>query len=643
MRFIGSKARLLEQIDELLTKHLDGSEKNFADIFSGSNVVSEYFKSRYSIITNDLLYFSYVLSRGEIVLNSQPDFTGLFKLGIHNPFDYFNQYDVSNYKGDFITKNYSEAGKDKRMYFTIANAKRIDFVRTTIQKWRDDNDITDNEYFYLLACLIEAVPYISNTTGTYGAYLKNFNDKRASKPLKLQPQKIHNNKKQNHAYNEDANELVRKIHGDIVYIDTPYNIRQYGSNYHLLETIARFDDPKIHGVSGVRDYTDLKSEYSAKNKAKDTMKDLLNNLQFTHVLLSYSTDGIIPEDELTEMIKEVAIDGSVEIMEIPFKKYNSKVSNNKKKQLCELLYYFRTKHQENNDLLQIQSVEISKEEPKYIKSPLNYVGGKYKLLSQLIPEFPKNIDNMVDLFSGGANVGINVKAQKYYFNDINDRVIDMFKYFQTHKFEDILDRINSQIDKYQLSKENEQGFLKLRDDYNKDPNPLDLYILSSFSFNYQIRFNQDMKYNNPFGRKRSRFSNNMRENLREFVTKLHQIDATFTSDYFSNFDTSQLTQNSLVYVDPPYLISDGTYNDGDRGFGSWTQEQENDLYDFLDSLNDRNIKFAMSNVFRHKGHVNQAVIDWAIKYNIRHLNANYSRSSYHPNLLGTDEVLITNY
>lgn len=642
MRFIGSKARLLTQIDELLTKHLDGSEKTFADIFSGSNVVSEYFKSRYAITTNDLLYFSYALAKGEIDLNSQPSFTGLFKLGIHNPFDYFNQYDISNYSGSFITNNYSEAGKENRLYFTVANAKRIDFVRTTIQKWLDNNDITNNEYFYLLASLIEAVPFVSNTTGTYGAYLKNFNDKRATKPLKLIPIKIHNNEQQNKAFNENANELVKKIHGDIVYIDTPYNIRQYGSNYHLLETIARYDDPKIHGVSGVRDYTDLKSAYSAKNKAKETMQDLLDNLKFTHVLLSYSTDGIIPEDELTEMIKKIAVNGSLEIIKIPFKKYNSKITKNKE-QLCELLYYFRTSHQENNELLQIQSVKMSHDDNNYIKSPLNYTGGKFKLLPQLIPDFPDNIDIMVDLFSGGANVGINVKASKYYFNDVNDRIIDMFKYFQAHEFNDILDKINSQIKKYHLSKENEEGFLKLRDDYNNNPDPLDLYILSSFSFNYQIRFNQDMKYNNPFGRKRSRFSNSMKENLRQFVAKLNTIDATFTSRYFSDFDTSNLTQDSLVYVDPPYLISDGTYNDGDRGFGNWTQQQENDLYDFLDALNDRNIKFAMSNVFKHKGHVNRTVIDWAIKYNIRHLNANYSQSSYHTNLLGTDEVLITNY
>ncbi|APX73276.1 Dam family site-specific DNA-(adenine-N6)-methyltransferase [Companilactobacillus allii] len=642
MRFIGSKTRLLTQIDELLTKHLDGSEKTFADIFSGSNVVGEYFKTRYAITTNDLLYFSYALAKGEIDLNSQPSFTGLFKLNIHNPFDYFNQYDISNYSGDFITNNYSSAGKEKRLYFTVANAKRIDFIRVTIQKWLDNNDITSNEYFYLLASLIEAVPFVSNTTGTYGAYLKNFNDKRATKPLKLEPMKIHNNKQQNRAFNEDANELVKKIHGDIVYIDTPYNIRQYGSNYHLLETIARYDDPKIHGVSGVRDYTDLKSEYSAKNKAKETMQDLLDNLKFTHVLLSYSTDGIISEDELNEMIGQVAVDGSLEVIKIPFKKYNSRL-NKDNNQLCELLYYFRTSHQEDNELLQIQSVKLPSDNSKYIKSPLNYTGGKFKLLPQLIPNFPKHIDTMVDLFSGGGNVGINVDAHQYYFNDVNDRIIDMFKYFQNNEFNDILDRINYQIDKYHLDKENEEGFLKLRDDYNNDPDPLDLYVLSSYSFNYQIRFNQDMKYNNPFGRKRSRFSNSMRENLRQFVTKLHTIDATFTSNYFSDFDTSHLTQDSLVYVDPPYLISDGTYNDGDRGFGNWTQQQENDLYDFLDALNDRNIKFAMSNVFKHKGHVNQTVIDWAIKYNIRHLNANYSQSSYHTNLLGTDEVLITNY
>lgn len=274
---------------------------------------------------------------------------------------------------------------------------------------------------------------------------------------------------------------------------------------------------------------------------------------------------------------------------------------------------------------------------------MNYIGGKYKLLPQLFPLFPKKIDIFVDLFSGGGNVGINVDARKVYFNDLNVKINEVFRYFQGKTPQEVLDKIQLRIDDYKLSKTNEEGFLKFRADYNENPTPLDLYTLVSFSFNYQFRFNNNMQYNNPFGRNRSHFSERMASNLTKFVTRLNNIDATFTDKYFTEFDTSMLTNDSFVYADPPYFITTGSYNDGNRGFVNWTQTQEKELYNFLDELNSRGIKFAMSNVTDHKGRSNDILKEWSKKYHVIQLDYNYKNSSHNTVAKDSTEVLIINY
>ena len=135
--------------------------------------------------------------------------------------------------------------------------------------------LSDNEYYYLLAGLIEAVPYISNIAGTYGAYLKHW-DKRTNKKLELVRIKTIKNSMSNMCFNEDSNELIKKISGDILYIDPPYNSRQYATNYHLLETISRYDNPNIYGKTGLRPYQDLKSKYCLKREVVDTFSNLIN-------------------------------------------------------------------------------------------------------------------------------------------------------------------------------------------------------------------------------------------------------------------------------------------------------------------------------------------------------------------------------
>lgn len=649
MRYIGSKVNLLEEIDSLLSKHITGKEQSFVDLFAGTNVVGQYFKPRYQIISNDLLEFSHAIAKGTIELNVAPDFTGLQEIGISDPFQYLQSYDLKDYEGDFVTFNYSPAGPEGRMYFTVENAKRIDFARNTIDNWIQCEMISEGEFYYLLDSILQAIPFVSNIAGVYAAYLKHW-DKRAYKPLELIPSEIIDNDCNNKAYRQDAVQLVKELEGDILYIDTPYNSRQYSTNYHVLETIARNDSPDIHGITGQRNEDNARSDFAMKRAATKAMKDLVSDLNFSHVIVSYSTDGIIPFEDILNIFKEVAVNNEVEVKKIPFRKYKSKIVK-PEDELFELLFYFQpkratlisTKGTDNAVLNKTTSLKKISRSNGYIKSPLNYIGGKYKLLPQLIPLFPKEIDTFVDLFSGGGNVGINVDAQHVYFNDMNTKINELFRFFQGKNPEILISQIKNRIDEYQLSKTNTAGFLKFRDDYNQNQNPLDLYVLVSFSFNYQFRFNNNLKYNNPFGKDRSHFSDRMASNLNRFVNRLNQIDAIFTDHYFNEFNIENLTQNSFVYADPPYLITSGSYNDGNRGFVNWTEKQEQELYDFLDELHERGIKFALSNVLEHKGLSNNMLKAWSKKYHVNHLDYDYSNASHNTSRTGSDEVLITNY
>lgn len=645
MRFIGSKVKMLPEIANMISKHVDGSEKTFVDLFGGSNSVGQYFKEQYQIISNDIMYFSYVIARASIQMNDMPRFKGLNSLGILDPIKYLQSHDITNVPDGYVTINYSPIGEKNRMYLTPENARRIDFIRDTIEQWHESKLIDDDEFFYLLDALIQGIPYVSNITGTYGAYLKHW-DKRAYKSFELVPSQIINNRVANRALNEDSLDLINHINGDIVYIDTPYNSRQYASNYHMLESIARWDKQPLKGVTGQRDYTDEKSTFAMKSKVLDAMNSLFSNLNFKHVVVSYSTDGLLNESELLAILKSNAINNEVEVTRVSYRKYKSKIVN-PKTSVQELLFYFRSKNYISHDSQTNSNIptKTTKSSPKmgFIKSPLNYVGGKYKLLPQIIPLFPKNIDTFVDLFSGGGNVGINCNANKVYFNDINTKINELFRFFQNKDPQWLLNLINDRINEYQLSKTNEEAFLKFRAQYNANPNPLDLYVLVSYSFNYQFRFNNSLQYNNPFGRNRSHFSDRMAKNLLRFVSKLNSIDAHFTDDYFTEFDFSLLTSDSFVYADPPYLITTGSYNDGNRGFVNWTEKQEQQLYNILDDLTARHIKFAFSNVTDHKGKSNDMLKKWSQKYNVHQLNYGYQNSSHNTVNLGSHEVLITNY
>lgn len=286
---------------------------------------------------------------------------------------------------------------------------------------------------------------------------------------------------------------------------------------------------------------------------------------------------------------------------------------------------------------------------RQIKSPLNYIGGKSKLLPQLLPMFPKHIDNFIDLFAGGCNVGINVTANKIYCNDILSYLIEMYKVFQQNSMDNTLKYIEKRINDFNLSLTNETGYKNLRKEYNEHKNPLDLFVLVAFSFNHQIRFNNSHEFNNPFGRERSSFNATMRQNLVRFILRIKEINIEFSDFCFNDFDFSNFGINDFVYCDPPYLITTGTYNDGKRGFKGWTEKEEEELLNLLDDLNGKNIKFALSNVLEHKGKSNKILKTWINNnpnYKINFIDYNYSNSNYQTIVRDKNasiEVLITNY
>ncbi len=282
----------------------------------------------------------------------------------------------------------------------------------------------------------------------------------------------------------------------------------------------------------------------------------------------------------------------------------------------------------------------------YIKSPLNYMGGKHKLLPIIVPIIQsKSIDTFYDVFAGGFNVGININCNKVVCNDQIGFLIEMYKMLSQKTFEEISRQIEFLIDEFKLSKTNADGYNSLRDRYNSTGDLVDLFVLTCYSFNHQIRFNNSHKFNTPFGKNRSSYNQNIEKNLSNFMTALHSKTISYSTLDFRDLDYSSCTSSDFVYFDPPYLISTGTYNDGNRGFKDWSRTEEVALFDILDELNSRHVPFALSNVMYNKGLSNSLLIDWAKSYNVHFIDNTFTNCSYHykDRSTKTVEVLVTNY
>jgi DNA adenine methylase Dam len=271
-----------------------------------------------------------------------------------------------------------------------------------------------------------------------------------------------------------------------------------------------------------------------------------------------------------------------------------------------------------------------------IQSPFNYLANKYLLLSQMKPLFPSKSNTFVDLFAGSCTVGINNGANQIICNDKDMNVVEFLNACKIYDADYIIAEINKVVDIYKPA-ESKENFDKLRDYFNaEDYNWAVFYALVSYSFNQHPLYNAQGKFRTGWGKGLCHFNSMLQKRIREFSEHIKGLNIQIVSQDFKGFDITNLGNSDFVYADPPYLLSSKTYE--------WSVEDEQALLDMLTQLDKQGVKFALSNVFKHRKGMNNLLIEWSKKYNVTRLQRNYSRMSR-----GNDkdtfstEVLVRNY
>lgn len=646
-RYLGAKTKLLGFIDDILkTENIEF--ESFADIFAGTGSVADYFHNKSKIIVNDILdsnHHAYHAFFGNETLRKD-------KLEEH--LKKYNSINVKDYDDNYFSNHFSNT------YFDDINAKKIGIIRDDIDKLFEEQIITPREKSYLLTSLIYALDRIANTVGHYDAYRKI---DIPAKKLFLLPLNIKESKYGAEIYKKDANELVRQIEADIVYIDPPYNSRQYSDAYHLLENIATWQKEEVFGVAKKINRDHIKSKYSMKS-AGVAFGDLIDNIKAKYILISYNDMGgsgnarsqsRISDHEILSALKRK---GEVKIFETDFKQFTTGRSN--KNDLQERIFLCKV----NSGVKSKNNVVASRRNPVqqgFVKSPLNYTGGKHKLLPQITKLFPRDIDTFYDVFAGGANVGINANANRIVCVEKNKYVTSLLQLIQKTNFDDLNQKILDTIERFGLSqsyikgydfygadsssglgKINKEAFIKLRDEFNENKDRIDLLlVLVLYSFNNQIRFNAKGNFNLPVGKRD--YNGSSRKNIAAFNQLANEKKLIFKNADFRSIEKLTITCDDFVYLDPPYLLGLASYNE----LGGWTEQDERDLYDLLTRLDKKGVRFALSNVIEHKGETNTIMKLWAKEngYTVSKLDFHYKNSNYHSTAKEnvTVEVLITNY
>ena len=294
MNYIGSKHSLLDFISSTVRDiaGADLSDKVFCDIFAGTGAVGRAFKPKVKkVISNDWEYYSYVLNRNYIGNHRE----------MADKERFIDELNAIDGQEGFIYRNYCEGSGSGRQYFSDANGRKIDAIRMQIERWRVEEAVSDDMYYYLLASLLESADKHANTASVYGAFLKSLKTS-ASKPMRLEGAEYAINENEHQVYCQDANELIKSIEGDILYLDPPYNARQYGANYHMLNTIAEYKPFAPKGKTGLRDYS--RSSYCGRKSVSVSFEDLIKDAQFKYIVLSYNNEGLMSLDDIRRIMSQ---------------------------------------------------------------------------------------------------------------------------------------------------------------------------------------------------------------------------------------------------------------------------------------------------------------------------------------------------
>jgi adenine-specific DNA-methyltransferase len=306
--YIGSKKSLLSEIDSELESIGLNKSSRFGDLFAGTGIVSHFVSKKYGckVLANDLLYYSYIISSARLTKYSKIEIQT-----INSIIDTLNR--LPPVEGA-VTKNFCPPS---RMYFTSKNGKKIDAVRQHIEQIK--KDIPTKIFIYLLASLLSAADYVSNTSAVYTTYLKKIK-KKARNPLLLKyidtTQIV---PKSATVHNTDASNI--HTHFDLVYLDPPYNDRHYSDHYHVMNTIALHNNFDLKGISGLpANIKELRSDYSRKKKVAELFNNLVKSIHTKHILLSYNNEGLMSLDTILNILNKY---GKTSVRIIPYKKFKS--------------------------------------------------------------------------------------------------------------------------------------------------------------------------------------------------------------------------------------------------------------------------------------------------------------------------------
>jgi len=308
MKYIGNKNRLLGFIENSLVEANVPLKGTFADLFAGTANVGFHFKQRgMKIVSNDIMTYSYYLQRAMLEINEVPKFAELKKyLKLDSSADLqelLKLISQTQPRKGYFYDNFSPSGIAKRQFFTDQNGQIIDAIRDELETWQITGLVDELEFSYLIASLINAADHVANMSGTYGAFLKIWRSV-ALKKLAMQPINTFDNGQNNVVSIGDSQELIKTIVGDVLYLDPPYNARQYASNFHVMESLAVWDKQDLKGVAGLRDYENQKSAFSSKREATHAFRELIKHASFDFIVLSYNNEGIILRDDIIEILQD---------------------------------------------------------------------------------------------------------------------------------------------------------------------------------------------------------------------------------------------------------------------------------------------------------------------------------------------------
>ncbi len=313
-RYLGNKHKLVNFIEDIVNEKSNGLAV-FCDIFAGTGVVAERFnKKNIKVIANDLLVSNYIPLKA-FLGTSKIDFDEIEKkINLLNSLE--ANEDSEDSEDNYFSRHFGQT------YFTLENARKIGHIREKI----DELVIDENEKAILITSLLYAVDKVANTVGHYDAYRKKLD---TIQPLRLlAPDCEPRNNMNNEIYRENANQLIRKISCDVLYLDPPYNSRQYSDAYHLLENLAIWDKPAVYGKAKKMDRTCMKSDYCLQSASK-AFADLIAHANCKHILLSYNSTGKSKDGRSNARINDEQIintlrsRGEVDIFERNYKAFTT--------------------------------------------------------------------------------------------------------------------------------------------------------------------------------------------------------------------------------------------------------------------------------------------------------------------------------